>query len=337
MHVTSEDTKLESETRVEIDKKLTSAGWVVQDKKTLNLFESLGVAVREMDTDTGPADYMLFINGKACGIIEAKREGTDLGGVAEQSARYATSHTKHIERWVPEEQALPFLYEATNHEIRFRDERDPHPRSRFVFHFHKPETLKKWLDEGKSLRDRLLNLPELNTQGLRDCQIDAVHGIEKSLKQAKPRALLQMATSSGKTYTAVTQVYRLAKFAKVKQVLFLVDRGNLATNAKDEFEQFVIPNDGRKFTQLYKAEDRSQRTPTWSDKNTDGRWREYTYEEIIARDKTNLDIFWLIDDSLEDTENLPTPEILALEIVEQLEAALVEFRSVEEILGTKVP
>jgi type I restriction enzyme R subunit len=96
----------------------------VQDKSRLNLYASVGVAVREMDTGTGPADYMLFVDGNACGIIEAKREGTDLGGVAEQSARYAISHTRHIERWVPEDQPLPFLYEATNHEVRFRDERD---------------------------------------------------------------------------------------------------------------------------------------------------------------------------------------------------------------------
>ncbi len=263
-----ENTKLEAETREQIDEKLIAAGWAIQDKKRINLFEKTGVAVREVETDTGPADYMLFVNGKACGIIEAKREGTDLGGVAEQSARYATSHTKHIERWVPDEQPLPFLYEATNHEIRFRDERDPHPRSRNIFHFHKPETLKAWLeddidvddvgwaDEGsptktKTLRARFQDLPELDTKNLRACQINAIHGIESSLKQGKPRALLQMATGSGKTYTAVTEVYRLAKFAKIKRALFLVDRGNLATNAKDEFEQFVIPHDGRKFTQHY--------------------------------------------------------------------------------------
>jgi type I restriction enzyme, R subunit len=241
----------EAETRKAIDQKLIAAGWVIQDKMRMNLYESLGVAVREMDTDTGPADYMLFIDGKACGIIEAKREGTDLGGVAEQSARYATSTIKFIQRWVLEDQPLPLLYEATNHEIRFRDERDPNPRSRNVFHFHRPETLKAWLEEGRSLRDRLHDLPELITVGLRDCQIDAIHGIEHSLKQGKPRALLQMATGSGKTYAAVTQVYRLAKFGKIKRALFLVDRGNLATNAKDEFEQFVIPHDGRKFTQHY--------------------------------------------------------------------------------------
>ena len=244
-------TKPEAETRQEIDKKLIGAGWAIQDKNRLNLYESLGVAVREMDTDSGPADYMLFIDGRACGIIEAKREGTDLGGVAEQSARYAVSHSKHIQRWMGEDEPLPFLYEATNHEIRFRDERDPHPRSRYVFHFHQPETLKEWLEEADTLRARFNDLPELDTKHLRNCQIDAIRGIEESLKAAKPRALLQMATGSGKTYTAVTQVYRLAKFAKIKRALFLVDRGNLATNAKDEFEQFVIPHDGRKFTQHY--------------------------------------------------------------------------------------
>jgi type I restriction enzyme R subunit len=248
-----ESTKLEAETREEIDQKLIAAGWVIQDKKQLNLYESLGVAVREMDTDTGAADYMLFVGGKACGIIEAKREGKNLGGVAEQSQRYATSTLKHIQRAAANDEPLPFLYEATNHEIRFRDERDPGPRSRYVFHFHKPETLKKWLQEGSSFRKRLLDLPELNTEGLRDCQIDAIHGIEKSLKQAKPRALLQMATGSGKTFTAVTEVYRLAKFSKAKRVLFLVDRGNLGRQALKEYQQYTVPEDGRKFTELYNA------------------------------------------------------------------------------------
>jgi len=245
--------KLESETRIEIDQKLVDAGWVVQDKKRINLHEALGVAIREMETDTGPADYMLFVDGKACGIIEAKREGANLGHVAEQSARYATSNTKHIQRWVADEQPLPFLYEATNHEIRFRDECDPTPRSRNVFHFHKPETLKTRLELGESFRTRLQHLPELNTNGLRDCQIDAIHGIEASLKKGKQRALLQMATGAGKTFTACTQVYRLAKFAKASRVLFLVDRGNLGRQALKEFQQYTTPDDGRKFTELYNA------------------------------------------------------------------------------------
>jgi type I restriction enzyme R subunit len=248
-----DQTLLEAQTRKEIDRKLVDAGWAIQDKKKVNLFEKLGVAVREFETDTGPADYMLFIAGKACGIIEAKREGANLGHVAEQSQRYATSQTKHIERWSADDEPLPFLFEATNHVIRFRDERDPAPRSRNVFHFHRPETLKDWLEQGDTFRARLQHLPELNTKDLRACQIDAVHGIEASLKQGKQRALLQMATGAGKTFTACTEVYRLAKFAKAKRVLFLVDRGNLGRQAHKEFQQYTTPDDGRKFTELYNA------------------------------------------------------------------------------------
>jgi type I restriction enzyme R subunit len=149
---------------------------VVQDKNRINLMEKLGVAVCEMDTDTGPADYMLFVDGAACGIIEAKREGAELGHVDIQSQRYATSQTKHIQRWAAEGEPLPFLYEATNHEIRFRDERDPAPRSRNLFHFHQPLTLKAWVEGGNTLRTRLHDLPELNTENLRACQVDAITG-----------------------------------------------------------------------------------------------------------------------------------------------------------------
>ena len=116
----------EQQAREQIDRKLTQAGWEIQDKKDLNLYESLGVAVREMDTGTGPADYMLFIDGIACGIIEAKREGADLGGVSEQSQRYAISELKFIQRAAANDEPLPFLYEATNHEIRFRHDRHRH-------------------------------------------------------------------------------------------------------------------------------------------------------------------------------------------------------------------
>ena len=249
--------KDEQLTRQEIDEQLALAGWVIQDKKSINLFAGdagiNGVVVREMETATGPADYMLFVQGKACGIIEAKREGANLGHVAEQSARYATSGTKYLQRWAANDEPLPFLYEATNHEIRFRDERDPKPKSRNIFYFHRPETLKNRLEIGQSFRQRLQDLPALNTNGLRDCQVEAIHGIETSLKQGNERALLQMATGAGKTFTACTQVYRLAKFAKVKRVLFLVDRGNLGRQALKEFQQYTTPDDGRKFTELYNA------------------------------------------------------------------------------------
>lgn len=93
--------------------------------------------------------------------------------------------------------------------------------------------------------------------------------------------------------------------------------------SKSDFEEFI---------ELYKPGEMNDRKATWNEENDEGRWRSYSYDEVIARDKTNLDIFWLKDDTLEDTENLPAPPILAAEIVEQLEAALLEFRSVEEVL-----
>lgn len=246
--------KDEAQTRIEIDAKLDTAGWVIQDLKKINLHASLGVAVREVTVSKGRSDYLLFIAGKLCGSLEAKREGASLGGVAEQNAEYITSSTGVFQRWVPEDQALPFQYEATNIEIRFCDNRDPKPRSRHISQFHRPETLKERLEQGNSFRARLQDLPPLNEKGLRDCQIDAVKGIEQSLKSNKQRALLQMATGAGKTFTACTQVYRLAKFAKAKRVLFLVDRGNLGRQALKEFQQYTTPDDGRKFTELYNAQ-----------------------------------------------------------------------------------
>ncbi|MDO6465526.1 type I restriction endonuclease subunit R [Pseudoalteromonas carrageenovora] len=244
--------KPEDQARLVIDKKLIEAGWTIQNKKRMNLYDGKedihGIAIREMDTSTGPVDYMLFVDGKACGIIEAKKDGISLGGVAEQSGRYSLSKSAFTQRWLDD---LPFTYEASSLEVRFCDYRDPKARSRSIFHFHKPETLKYWLEEENTLRARMHDLPELNTEGLRDCQIAAITGIEDSLKKNKPRALLQMATGSGKTFTAVTQIYRLAKYAKAKRVLFLVDRGNLGRQAKKEFEQYDTPLDGRKFTSHY--------------------------------------------------------------------------------------
>lgn len=246
--------KDEAQTRVEIDEKLEAAGWKVQDLGKINLFAGVGVAVREVTVSKGRSDYMLFISGKLCGSLEAKREGENLGGVSEQNADYINSETGFMQRWVPADQPLPFQYEATNNEIRFCDNRDPKPRSRHIFHFHRPETLKERLEQGSSFRARLQDLPVLNTKGLRDCQIDAITGIEKSLRNNNQRALLQMATGAGKTFTACTQVYRLAKFTQAKRILFLVDRGNLGRQALKEFQQYTLPDDGRKFTELYNAQ-----------------------------------------------------------------------------------
>lgn len=241
----------EEEARQEIDRQLEEAGWEVQDYRRLNLGASLGVAVREFPLKTGTADYLLFVDRKAVGAVEAKPEGTTLSGVAEQTSKYLGGLPESIPHV---EEPLPFGYESTGVETFFRDIRDPDSRSRRVFTFHRPETLLEWINQGDTLRARLRQLPPLITDGLRDCQIEAIENLEVSFKDSRPRALIQMATGSGKTYTAVSFIYRLIKHAGARRVLFLVDRNNLGRQTLKEFQQYVTPDDGRKFTELYNVQ-----------------------------------------------------------------------------------
>ncbi|WPJ97523.1 type I restriction-modification enzyme R subunit C-terminal domain-containing protein [Coraliomargarita algicola] len=241
----------ELQARQHIDGQLSAAGWVVQDIKSINLAAQCGVAVREFPTATGPADYMLFADGKAIGIVEAKKEGVTLSAVHMQAAEYGTAATRHIQRWAD---PLPFIYETTGLETLFTDEREPDARARKVFAFHRPEELLARVRQPDTLRDRLKTFPTLITAPLRDCQIDAISKLETSLADNRPRSLIQMATGSGKTYTAATTCYRLIKHAGAKRILFLVDRGNLGRQTVNEFQQFTTPDDGRKFTELYNVQ-----------------------------------------------------------------------------------
>ncbi|UJP64886.1 DEAD/DEAH box helicase family protein [Mongoliitalea daihaiensis] len=237
--------------RDNIDKQLTACGWVIQSIKQINLNASSGVAVKEYLTDVGPADYVLFVDGKPCGVIEAKREeeGHRMTVHEGQGEDYANAKLKHLKN-----EPLPFVYISTGEVTRFTDFTDPKPRAREVFSFHRPETLRDWVKRDKSLRRRLLDLPALQTDGLRDCQINAITKLETSFKENRPRALIQMATGSGKTFTAITAIYRLLKYAKAKRVLFLVDTKNLGEQAEQEFMSFVPNDDNRKFTELYSVQ-----------------------------------------------------------------------------------
>jgi type I restriction enzyme R subunit len=231
-----------------IDKQLLDCGWVIQDKTKINLSAGLGVAVREYQTNVGPADYVLFVDKKPVGIIEAKRaeEGIHLTMHEDQTEGYATAKLKYLNN-----EPLFFGYESTGDVTRFTDYRDPKPRSRPVFTFHRPETFSEWMKQDKSLRTRLHDIPALPEAGLRDCQIIAINNLEKSFREAKPKALIQMATGSGKTFTAITFIYRLLKYAKAKRILFLVDTKNLGEQAEQEMMAYVPNDDNRKFTELY--------------------------------------------------------------------------------------
>ena len=228
-----------------------ACGWIIQSLKQVNLNAGVGIAVKEYLTDVGPADYVLFVDGKPYGVIEAKKkeESYRLNVHEKQGEDYANAKLKHLNNEV-----LPFVYISTGEITRFTNFTDPKPRAREIFSFHKPETLRAWLKADRSLRKRLQDLPVLPTEGLRDCQINAITNLEASFKQNRPKALIQMATGSGKTFTAITVIYRLLKYAKAKRVLFLVDTKNLGEQAEQEFMSFVPNDDNRKFTELYSVQ-----------------------------------------------------------------------------------
>ena len=263
----------EDQARETIDDLLTQAGWVIQDPKQVNLSAGRGVVIRNFPLQAGHgfADYLFYIDGKAAGVIEAKREGATLIGVEIQSTKYSGGFPLSLPVYI---RPLPFLYQSTGVETRFTNELDPEPRSRPTFSFHKPETLAKCLEEARleeakpiptdkaalkggnyktfpTLRKRLQQLPPLREEGLWPAQKIAINNLEHSLAQDRPRALIQMATGSGKTFTAITAIYRLIKFVGARRILFLVDRGNLGDQTLKEFQQYVSPYNNFKFTEEF--------------------------------------------------------------------------------------
>jgi type I restriction enzyme R subunit len=248
----------EEEARQTIDGLLKASGWAVQNRTEANIDAAPGVAIREfaLGHGYGEADYLLFVDGVAAGVIEAKKEGSTLTGVEIQTKKYSEG----IPEALPAPfRPLPFCYQSTGVETRFTNLLEPDASSRPVFCFHTPETLSRWLaDEvqsaGSTPKARLRSMPALIEDGLRPAQITAIHSLEDSLRQGRRRALIQMATGAGKTYTACNFLYRLIKFAGVRRVLFLVDRGNLGRQALKEFQAFRTPDDGRIFTELYNVQ-----------------------------------------------------------------------------------
>lgn len=256
---------LEPAARKIIDRLLEAAGWLVFDNDKANIYAARGIAIREFSLKQGYgfADYLLYIDGKAAGVIEAKKAGTTLRGVEIQSKQYNEGLPQALPSWA---QPLPFAYESTGIETHFTNGLDPKPRARDVFAFHRPEQLAAWLNtpkaqvaetppdylqQGKTFLARMQQLPPLIENGLWPAQIEAIKNLEYSLAANRPRALVQMATGSGKTFTAINLAYRLIKFGGAKRVLFLVDRGNLGDQTLKEFQQYQSPYNNFKFSEEY--------------------------------------------------------------------------------------
>ncbi|MDG4793018.1 DEAD/DEAH box helicase family protein [Micromonospora sp. WMMD1082] len=262
----ADDLRLQAEqrARVLIDRQLRDAGWVVQDRSEINLFVGTGVAVREaiMAKGHGRVDYLLYVDQRVVGVIEAKPEGTPLSGVEWQSAMYAEGLPPAVRlKALTRDGRLPFVFEASGSETHFTNGYDPQPRARRIFAFPQPGALARIVRGAEAdpkrptWRAKVRHLPPLNVAPLRPAQITAIEGVERSLAEQRfDRSLVQMATGAGKTYTAVTECYRLLKHGGFTRVLFLVDRNNLADQTLAEFQNYRTPDDGRRFTELYNVD-----------------------------------------------------------------------------------
>lgn len=251
----------EQEARARIDEKLEQSGWKVQDRLRMNLKAGPGVAVREAAAADGHCDYRLFVDGRAVGVVEAKAPGQPLMVAESQTLAYAIGTPVHLNAPI---RPLPFLYESNGGVLQLTNRLDPNPRSRVVFSFPRPETLRGWLETALAVRERrpgapsaetflgrLQHLPPLDPAGLWGPQVAAIQGLEASLQKGRRRALIHMATGAGKTFTTITALYRLIRYGGAGRVLFLVDRGNLGRQALEELEDYRPPGEDRAFPQLY--------------------------------------------------------------------------------------
>ncbi|MDE2982013.1 MAG: DEAD/DEAH box helicase family protein [Gemmatimonadota bacterium] len=244
----------EQQAREEIDGQLEACGWTVQDFSSIDIHAGRGVAVREYplkwekggEIKSGSADYLLYADGRAIGVIEAKPAGHTLEGVLPQSEKYTEGLDKRVPAW---SRPLPFAYESTGKVTQFTNGLDPEPRSREIFTFHRPEELLRLRGLGEAqLRAQLRRMPGLPKGRLWDVQHEAIQELERSLAHGRQRALIQMATGSGKTFTAVTACHRLIKHAGAERILFLVDRNNLGKQTLREFQEFRDPGSAYTFS-----------------------------------------------------------------------------------------
>jgi type I restriction enzyme, R subunit len=248
----------EDRARKTIDGLLMAAGWIVQDRDRANVNAGRGVAIRSFPLKFGHgfADYLLYVDGRAAGVVEAKKEGETLTTYETQTAKYSEGLPDGLNA---HRKPLPFCYQSTGVETRFTNLLDPDPRSRQVFAFHRSKTFAKWLEDedraaGSILRARLRVMPPLAGEGLRAVQVRAIRKLEESLAASRPRALIQMASGAGKTFTACNFSYRLIKHAGARRILFLVDRNTLGEQTLREFQAFETPDEHRKFVELYNVQ-----------------------------------------------------------------------------------
>lgn len=244
----------EYETRKQwIDEKLKKSGWttILDYSDDLDLTTLHKTAVRELPTDDGPADYVLFLNGKPIVVVEAKKLGLGPQNVLNQAQRYARN-LRQEGYGIYNGYKVPFAYASNGELIWFQNFQVVQSRSRPVQEFHTIKALEEMLRSNNvSNAQWLLDNPP-SSEKLRYYQKDAIKSIEKAIADHKRSMLVAMATGTGKTYTVASLIYRLLKSGSSKRVLFLVDRKALAAQAVMEFAAYEAEN-GLKFNQIYQV------------------------------------------------------------------------------------
>lgn len=234
--------------REKIDRMFADAGWAVVNRDNYSP-EISAVAIEEgLMKGNCEADYLLFINGKAVGVLEAKRREVDVTAsiVADQAEHYAKSVPNWCQAWF---NPLPLAYVSNGNELYFRDLRNPDSQYEALKKIHTPKEITRLL----GINDYYAALPTLQKRGLRDCQYEAITELEKSFRAGQNRALMVLATGSGKTYTACLATYRMLNYTPMKRVLFLVDRNNLGKQAEGEFGTFRLTESGDPLNTIFEV------------------------------------------------------------------------------------
>ena len=294
----------EEKARIEIDRKLENAGWKVCNRADYSSSVS-ATAVRESMMQGGlEADYLLFINGKAIGVLEAKRVDVDL---VQEAAAQAENYTQKLPDWCPFwKNPLQFVYLSNGNELLYKEISNHLIAYELLPQMHTPKQLAKLA----GLTDAFAGLPFLSPKGLRKCQFESITALENGFRNGQNRALMVLATGAGKTFTACMACYRLLSYTPAKRILFLVDRNNLGKQAEGEFGTFRLTENGEPFNTIFVTE-RLKKPIIPSDANVviatiQRIFAVLTGQDFIDEDEGEVDGAQIIDDTPEEIGDNPT-------------------------------
>ena len=306
----------EQKARKVIDKLFSNAGWQVLDRD--HYAPNISAVALEEGLLNGnlEADYLLFLNGKAVGVLEAKKESVDV------SADWVKAQAENYVRKVPPTyqtiaKPLPLIYLSNGKTVLFKNGNIPESEYEEINSIHTPKEITRML----GLTDEYSALPTLKKQGLRDCQFEAITELEKSFRSGQNRALMVLATGAGKTYTACLAAYRFLSYTPMRRVLFLVDRNNLGKQAEGEFGMFRLTETGDPFNTIFSVNRlRSGKIP--SDSNVVISTIQRLFSLLKGEDVTDSDDDENYNDdesniiSLPENPNLP-PDFFDLIIIDE--------------------